>query len=150
MKEAVSIKIKASHRVDGNEDVLEYEYEGKFRSTDHSVVFMYESYADEENKADIDKNIITVKDGLVEHTKRGAINTRFVFRKNECTKVAYSTAYGGYNMDLYTHDIQVKRLEDEMKLFIRYDLLEGIEPGVAPCLNKIISSVDLEILISSK
>lgn len=145
----VIVNICATHKNDSESQILKYTYEGLCRKTENATIIMYDSDSEDKQVVSKEKNIINIKEDSVEYTRRGDATVRFVFKENKRTKVSYVTVYGGYNMDIFTKSVLLKKEGACIALDINYDLLDskGDISDETYKLDEIISSVMMNIEI---
>ena len=82
------------------------------------------------------KGMLKIKNGSVELSKKGLIQSHMLFEKDLRYTTEYKTPFGGFMMEVCTRQLKISEYEDEISLEIKYSL-ESEGRSVADCLMKI-------------
>ena len=102
------------------------------RNGSHYVMF-------EENQEGFTENVkgmLKIKKGSVELSKKGLIQSHMLFEKDLRYATEYKTPFGGFMMDVCTHQLNISEREDEIFMEIKYSLETEGQP-VTDCFIKI-------------
>lgn len=122
MKKKVRLTLIGRQRDEmGQENVTELSADAEYYERNGSLYILYE-----ENEADTGctQSIIKLKDGLLELTKKGAVNTRMVFEEGREHMADYITPLGTLQLGIATSDVCSKQSEDCLNIHANYDLTE--------------------------
>ena len=105
----------------GQENVTKLSAEAEYYERNGSRYILYE-----ENEADTGstQNIIKLKDGLLELTKKGSVSTRMIFEEGQEHVTDYNTPFGTLQLDIITSGLCSKQSEDCLEIHIDYDLTD--------------------------
>ncbi len=68
------------------------------------------------------KNTIKIKNGVLELTRKGAVNSRMVFQEGAEHMTEYVTSFGRLPLGIRTHAIHMRQSEQIQEITIDYDL----------------------------
>lgn len=88
-------------------------------------IFYEEAAAD---GGEITKNIIKLKGGILELTKKGAVNARMVFEPGKEHMTLYSTPFGALPMGVLTDTVENALSEEEIRISAVYSLTSQGSP----------------------
>ena len=106
----------ADHEDDDLKTVADGEY--FYRNGSHYI--LYKEYA--EGFSEPTKSMLKLKDGMLEMTRKGLINTSMVFDKNKETESLYKTPFGELRLGIQTKSFYVMESEDKIQVEISYIL----------------------------
>ena len=139
MTKEVEVTISGSQKYATHEDndlktIAKGEY--YYRNGWHYV--LYEERA--EGFTEATKSMLKLKEGVLEMTKKGLINTSMVFERGRDTMSRYKTPFGEMQLGIRTKDLCVIEAENEIRAKVSYDL-EAEGRHMAECV--------IEILVNS-
>ena len=140
MKKEVTIKIKGLQKYPEGErveTVTEAAGEYFFRNGSHYVKFEEEV----EGFTEVSKCLLKAKQGYVEMTKKGLVDSHMIFEKKKCHRTQYKTPFGMIMMGMQTSHIQMMEEENALAIQITYELIAE-EEHMADC--------NIRIMIKSK
>jgi uncharacterized beta-barrel protein YwiB (DUF1934 family) len=111
-----AIQKYADHQDDDLKTVADGEY--YFRNGSHYILYSEKN----EGFTETTKNMLKLKDGLLEMTRKGLINTSMVFDKNKETESLYRTPFGELRLGIQTKSFYVLESEDKIQVEISYIL----------------------------
>lgn len=76
----------------------------------------------QEDGGPVAKNLIKLKGGVLELTKRGAVNTHMVFASGRESRASYATPYGCLQMEIATRSLDSAFRDGKMEIRVDYDL----------------------------
>lgn len=101
----------------------------------HSHYIMFEE--SQEGFTEKVKGMLKIKKGSVELSKKGLIQSHMLFEEGLKYATEYRTPFGGFLMDVCTHQLKIAESEEQIAMEIKYSLAtEG--QLVAKCSIKII------------
>ena len=105
----------------GQENVTELSADAEYYERNGSRYILYE-----ENEADTGhtQSIIKLKDGLLELTKKGFLNTHMVFEEGREHITDYNTPFGVLQLGIVTSGMCSKQSGDCLEIYIDYDLTD--------------------------
>ena len=105
---------------DGIETVTEQSADAEYYEQNDSVYILYEeiSNADYEKT----KNTLKIKDGVLELTKKGSVNSRMVFQEGVEHMTEYSTLFGRLQLGIRTQAIHMLKSDKMQEITVDYDL----------------------------
>ncbi|MCR4935244.1 MAG: DUF1934 domain-containing protein [Oscillospiraceae bacterium] len=117
----VMITIKSSQLIDGTEsDGSELITQGKYYYRDGKILFSY--MESDLTGLDGTQTMFLIKPGEVVLSRRGAVNSRMVFRPGENHRFSYETEYGVLHLGLDTRRLDCALDEHGGDMEIEYDL----------------------------
>ena len=131
MKKDVTIKIKGVQKYSKEErveTVTETSAEYYFRNGGHFVKFEEEA----EGFTETSKCLLKARDGIVEMTKNGLVDSHMIFEKDKIHMTQYETPYGELLVGVYTKDMKVDVTDDLIQVSIAY-ALDANGEKVADC-----------------
>lgn len=93
---------------------------GQYYQRNGSHYLVYEEPVEE--SGDRILNRIKFKNGEVQVTKKGAVNTMLSFRQNEKNMTNYATPFGNLIMGINTQKIDLKMNESKLEILVDYAL----------------------------
>lgn len=121
MTKDVLISIKGMHfDVADDSDNVEVIQPGQYYERGGNHYLIYDEPV--EGSEQVNKNMIKFNDVSMSVTKKGVVNTTMLFDTTEKNLTNYSTPFGSLVIGLDTHNISVKKTEDELKLSVQYSL----------------------------
>lgn len=111
-----AIQKYADHQDDDLKTVADGEY--YFRNGSHYILYSEKN----EGFTETTKNMLKLKDGLLEMTRKGLINTSMVFDKNKDTVSHYKTPFGEMVLGIHTKSFYVLESENLIRAEIAYTL----------------------------
>lgn len=140
MKKDVTIKIKGVQKYSEGErveTVTETSAEYYFRNGGHFVKFEEEA----EGFTETSKCLLKARDGIVEMTKKGLVDSHMIFEKDKLHTTSYKTPFGVIMMGVHTKHVHMFEEENALAIQIEY-ALEAQEEHMADC--------SIRIMIKSK
>lgn len=120
MNNEVVIKISGLQKLNETGDDVEFLAAGKYYKKNNRHYLLYEDIDEEFDK--LTKNTIKFDNDWVEVTRKGVVGSKLVFRKGENNQSIYNTPFGDMLMEVYTKDIAMEELENNINLKIEYTL----------------------------
>ena len=111
---------------------------GEYYYRNGSHYILYEEHS--EGFTETTKSMLKLKDGVLEMTRKGLINTNMVFEKDKETVSRYKTPFGEMQLRIRTKDLCVIETEDVIRAKVAYDL-EAEGRHMAECV--------IEVLVNS-
>lgn len=105
---------------DGMETVTEQSADAEYYEHNDSVYILYEEALN--TGSDKTKNTIKIKDGGLELTKKGSVNSRMVFQEGVEHMTEYVTAFGRLQLGIRTHAIHMLQSDKTQEITADYDL----------------------------
>lgn len=99
---------------------IEVIQKGQYYQRNGSHYLVYEEPVEE--SGDRILNRIKFKNGEVQVTKKGAVNTMLSFRQNEKNMTNYATPFGNLIMGINTQKIDLKMNESKLEILVDYAL----------------------------
>lgn len=131
MTEAVSLKIEGRQRMNGEEDKTEQEFSvACYYKRNNSHYVLYE----ETEGGKSTQNVIKFRDGMLELTKKGYVNTRMLFETGKQNLSDYATPFGMMRLVTDTDRVLVK--EEENRIFVK--AVYALEADGAPLADCVI------------
>lgn len=140
MKKEVVIKIKGLQKYPEGERVetiTEATGEYYFRNGSHYVKFEEEV----EGFTEVSKCLLKAKEGYVEMTKKGLVDSHMIFEKEKCHRTQYKTPFGVIMMGMNTRHVHMMEEENALAIQVEYGL-EAEEEHMADC--------NIRIMVKSK
>lgn len=105
----------------GQENVTKLSAEAEYYERNGSRYILYE-----ENEADTGstQNIIKLKEGLLELTKKGSVSTRMIFEEGQKHVTDYNTPFGALQLGITTMDICTKQSKGCLEIRVDYELTD--------------------------
>ena len=125
-----AIQKYADHQDDDLKTVADGEY--YFRNGSHYILYNEKN----EGFTETTKNMLKLKDGLLEMTRKGLINTSMVFDKSKETGAHYKTPFGEMNLGIRTKGLFVSESEKLICVEVDY-ALEAEGSHMADCRIRI-------------
>lgn len=116
------------------DDDLKTRAEGEYFFRNGSHYILYEEYT--EGFAEPTKSMLKLKDGVLEMTRKGLINTSMVFDKNKETVSHYKTPFGEMLLGIRTKGFYVLETENLIRAEVEYSL-SAQEEHMADCRIRI-------------
>ncbi len=116
---------------------IEVIQKGQYYQRNGSHYLVYEEPVEE--TGDKILNRIKFKNGEVQVTKKGAVNTMLSFKENEKNMTNYETPFGNLIMGINTQKINLKMNESQLEVLVDYALDINYE-YVADCKINIIAT----------
>ena len=127
-------------RLDGNEEEdIELITSGQYFNKSGKDYILYEEYLQELDEAT--KCNIIIDDDKVNIIKHGPANVHMIFDKLKRNSSYYNTPFGNLLMGFNTTDLKIEKEEEEMRIFIKYNI---------DINNQHVSENDIRIKIQSK
>lgn len=131
MTETVSLKIEGRQKIKGEEDRNVQNFPAaRYYKRNNSHYVLYEEIEDEKST----QNVIKFKDGMLELTKKGYVNTRMLFEKEKRILSDYATPFGMMRLMIDTDRVIVK--EEEHRIFVK--VVYALEADGAPLADCVI------------
>lgn len=105
---------------DGMETVTEQSADAEYYEQNGSIYILYEEISN--TGSEKTKNTIKIKDGVLELTKKGSVNSRMVFQEGAEHMTEYSTLFGRLQLGIRTHAIHMLKSGNTQEITIDYDL----------------------------
>ena len=122
MKKKVRLTLTGRQRdEDGQENVTKLSADAEYYERNGSRYILYE-----ENGADTGciQSVIKLKDGLLELTRKGSVNTRMVFEEGREHMADYITPLGTLQLGISTSGVCSKQSGDCLEIHADYDLTD--------------------------
>lgn len=122
MKKKVRLTLTGRQRDEtGQENVTELSAEAEYYEKNGSRYILYK-----ENGADTGctQSIIKLKDGLLELTRKGSVNTHMVFEEGREHMADYNTPFGALQLGIVTMDIYTSQSKDCLEIHADYELTD--------------------------
>ena len=135
MTKEVELTIKGIQKYDSHEDSdLETKVTGEYyyRNNCHYVLYEEET----EGFSQPTKSMLKLKDGVLEMTRKGLINTTMVFDRRKETACNYRTPFGELLLGIRTKGFYVLETENLIRADVEYSL-DAQEEHMADCRIKI-------------
>lgn len=127
-------------RLDGSEEEdIELITSGQYFNKSGKDYILYEEYLQELDEAT--KCNIIIDDDKVNIIKHGPANVHMIFDKLKRNSSYYNTPFGNLLMGFNTTDLKIEKEEEEMRIFIKYNI---------DINNQHVSENDIRIKIQSK
>lgn len=139
MTKDVLMTIAGLRLEDSEEEDIELVTSGQYYNKNGKDYILYEEYL-KEIEGTTKCNIIIDND-TVDIIKHGPANVHMIFEKNKRNSSLYQTPFGNIMMGFNTTELKVKRQEDEIGIFIKYNI---------DINNRLVSENDVRIKIQSK
>ncbi len=121
MTKEVELTIKGFQKYDTHEDNdLQTSTKGEYYYRNGSHYVLYEEHT--EGFAETTKSMLKLKDGVLEMTRKGLVNTSMVFEKDKETVSRYKTPFGEMLLGIRTKDLRVIEAEDAIRAQVEYAL----------------------------
>lgn len=123
MKKKVRLTLISRQRDEaGQENVTELSADAEYYERNGSHYILYE-----ENGTDtgIIQSVIKLKNGLLELTRKGDVNTRMIFEEGREHVADYITPLGTLQLGIATSGMCSKHFEDCLEIHTDYDLTDG-------------------------
>ena len=131
MTEDVLVSVKGLHTLDTAQDEeIEIFSAGKYFFKDGKHYLFYDEQV--EDSGGIVNNRIILKDDFVELTKKGSVNVKMSFCRDEKTECWYETPFGEMLVGLEVTDMKIEEQEELLEINIAYRLELNYE-HVADC-----------------
>ena len=140
MKKEVVIRIKGLQKYPEGEQVettTDAAGEYFFRNGSHYVKFEEAV----EGFTEVSKCLLKVREGYVEMTKKGLVESHMIFEKGKCHRTQYKTPLGIIMMGMNTRHIHMMEEENALAIQIEY-ALEAEDEHLADC--------NIRIMVKSK
>ncbi len=135
MTEDVLVSVKGLHTLDTAQDEeIEIFSAGKYFFRNGTHYLFYDEQV--EDNGDVVSNRITLKDGGMEITKKGAVNVKMSFLREEKTECWYETPFGEMLVGLEVTDMKTTEEKDLLEIHVSYRLELNYE-HVADCQIRI-------------
>lgn len=136
MTKDVVLRMEATQRYPGEKpqsSITKVQAEYYLRNGSHYVMFE----EGQEGFTDKVKGMLKIKKGNVELSKKGLIQSHMLFEKDLRYATEYRTPFGGFQMDVCTHNLVITECEEEIIVEIDYSLETEGQP-VTDCFIKLI------------
>lgn len=120
MTKDVLVTVRGLQMTPDGDDTIEVVTSGKYYERDGKRYLFYDEIGDDAGT--IVKNIIQMDDRHVEVRKKGIVNARMNFERENKLVSLYETPYGQMELGIYTRDISVKEETDRIELKLDYVL----------------------------
>lgn len=108
-------------RLEGNEsDDIELVTSGTYYSKRGKDYILYEEHLQEIDGAT--KCNVIIDDNKVDIIKHGQANVHIIFKKLKKNSSYYQTPFGSILVGFHTTELEVKKDDDEIKIYIKYNL----------------------------
>ncbi len=135
MTEDVLVSVKGLHTLDTAQDEeIEIFSAGKYYFRNGKHYLLYDEQV--EDAGGVVSNRIVCRDGCVELTKKGSVNTKMSFRTDEKTECWYETPFGEMLVGVEVTDMKITEQEDLLEILVAYRLELNYE-HVADCRIRI-------------
>lgn len=135
MTEDVLVSVRGLHTLNTAQDEeIEVFSAGKYYFRNGKHYLLYDEQVEE--NGDVVSNRITLKDGGLEIVKKGAMNAKMTFLREERTECWYETPFGEMLVGLEVTDMKTVEEEDLLEIHIAYRLELNYE-HVADCRIRI-------------
>lgn len=136
MTKDVVLRMEASQRYPGEEpqsSITEVSAKYFLRGQSHYVMFeeVQEGFTEKT------KGMLKIKKGSVELSKKGLIQSHMLFEEDLRYATEYRTPFGGFMMDVCTHQLKISENQDRIVIEIVYSLETQGQP-VTDCKIKIL------------
>lgn len=101
-------------------DYTESEALGNYGFVNGKHMVSYEE-TDEETGAPL-KTLVKFDDEIIEVIRKGSIESKLVFKKDDRYDTVYSTSYGGFSMSTITESFKKVEEDKKIDLHVTYDL----------------------------
>ena len=121
MTKEVELIIKGSQKYDTYEDNdLETRTVAEYYYRNHCHYVLYEELAEGFNQTT--KSMLKLREGCLEMTRKGVVNTTMVFEKGKETMTHYKTPFGEVLLGIQTKTLEMSEAEDLICADITYAL----------------------------
>ena len=122
MNKRVSIKIKGLHSIEETEDrdTVEVTNFGTYYKRKGKHYVKYEEPIEKSDR--VNSNLLKISDNEVELIKRGETGAHMLFTEGSRHTTFYSTPFGGLNLGIDTHSLDITETSDRMVVDIKYSL----------------------------
>lgn len=107
---------------EGNETVTQFSAPAEYYERNGCLYVLYEETAE---NGELTKNTIKLRAGMLEVTRRGAINTRMVFEEGFEHMTDYATSLGVLRLGINTHSVKISQAQDQTEMTTDYTLTDG-------------------------
>ena len=122
MKKKVRLTLTGRQRDEaGQENVTELSVQAEYYERNGSRYILYE---ENETGTGCTQNIIKLKDGLLELTRKGAVNTRMIFEEGQQHMTDYITPIGTLQLGIATAGVCLKQTNGCLEIHADYDLTD--------------------------
>lgn len=126
MTEKVQLTLTGCQRDDaGGETSSELKAVAEYSFRNGSHFILYEETAE---GGIVSKNILKLRGGVLELTKKGAVNTRMVFQEGTAHRTDYATPWGCLKLDVLTHSVTHSFRDNTRRIQAEYTLLSEGTP----------------------
>lgn len=136
MTKEVELMIKGVQKyADHVDDDLQTRAKGEYYYRNGSHYILYEEH--NEGFTEITQSMLKLKDGVLEMTRKGLVNTSMVFEKGKETVSTYKTPFGEMLLGIRTKELQLIEAEDRIQIKVSY-ALEAEGRHMAECKIEIL------------
>ena len=137
MTKEVELMIKGVQKyADHVDDDLQTRAKGEYYFRNGGHYILYEEH--NEGFTETTKSMLKLKDGCLEMTRKGLVNTSMVFEQGKETASTYKTPFGEMLLGIRTKELNVIETEDKIQIKVAY-VLEAEGRHMAEC--------EIEILV---
>ena len=135
MTKEVEVSISGVQKyVDHQDDDLKTIAKGEYYYRNGWHYILYEERS--EGFTEATKSMLKLKEGVLEMTKKGLINTGMVFERGRDTVSRYKTPFGEMQLGIRTNDLCVIEGDDVIRAKVSYDL-EAEGRHMAECVIEV-------------
>ena len=121
MTKEVELMIKGVQKyADHVDDDLQTRAKGEYYYRNGSHYILYEEH--NEGFTETTKSMLKIKDGVLEMTRKGLVNTSMVFEQGKETASTYKTPFGEMLLGIRTKELNVIETEDKIQIKVAYSL----------------------------
>ena len=121
MTKEVELMIKGVQKyADHVDDDLQTHAKGEYYYRNGSHYILYEEH--NEGFSETTKSMLKLKDGVLEMTRKGLVNTSMVFAQGKETVSTYKTPFGEMLLGIRTKELWVTTAEDQIHIKVEYAL----------------------------
>ena len=121
MTKEVELMIKGVQKyADHVDDDLQTCAKGEYYYRNGSHYVLYEEH--NEGFTETTKSMLKLKDGCLEMTRKGLVNTSMVFEQGKETASTYKTPFGEMLLGIRTKKLNVTTAEDKIQIKVAYSL----------------------------
>lgn len=105
---------------ESQEDSVELIAPGEYYYKNEKHYVLYEEVS--EDTSEVTRNVVKIKPGYMEVTKKGPSTVHMVFEAGKKTVTYYYTPFGGLHIGIDTKSVTVDETEDKISIKAAYDL----------------------------
>lgn len=116
----VRVKIKTTQFNEiGEIETIESFYSGKRYEKNGKLYVLY-STRDKKSEAISSSSTIKIDGDVIQIVSSGEIDSKMIFEEGEAFESIYRTTYGNFNLRMYTHKVNKKISDEEIKINLDY------------------------------